>query len=510
MHEMERAVAALLGDVALFSRLGIRTHPLRSYQVEPIRAVLDSVRAGSGLEFAWVFSRQSGKDETKAQLYAYLLALYQLAGGQVVEANPTFKPQCLTAKQRLLDRARACFLTRRAVGQEGYKVRLGLARVVYLSAEPASNVRGETASLLLVCNEMQDVLASKWESEFVPMAASTNATRLYVGTVKTSTTLLAQKMRELRALEQRDGVQRVFLIDWERVAQDNAAYGKFVQGEIAKKGIDHPSILTEFRLIEVDATGGLFPERRRELMRGSHSRQLAPESGVIYAALLDVGGEDEGVRDGVGELANPGRDYTCCHIVAVDLAGVHDPLVGRPRYRLVQTRVWQGTRVAALLAQVRAFVEPWAPRYLVADASGVGQGLVSFLASGANYGERVVPFVFTAVSKAQLGSGFLAVVETGRFQHYADDDEDARAFWREVAYCGYEVPEGEGALDRRMKWGVRDGQRDAATGEDVHDDRLVAAALCAVLDEQEWHVYQGGGSVTAGKTVTERLEGSGF
>ena len=53
----------LLGNVAEFSRVGIRTHPLRSYQVEPIRAVVESIRTGAGREFAWVFSRQSGKDD---------------------------------------------------------------------------------------------------------------------------------------------------------------------------------------------------------------------------------------------------------------------------------------------------------------------------------------------------------------------------------------------------------------------------------------------------------------
>lgn len=258
-----RAAALVLGDIETFSRIGICTHPLRPYQVEPVRAVLRSVREGAGLEFAWAFSRQSGKDEAKAQLYAYLLTLYQLVGGQIVEANPTFKPQCLTAKQRLLDRARGCALTRSVAAQEGYKVRLGLARAVYLSAEPSSNVRGETASLLLVCNEMQDVLPAKWEAEFVPMAASTNATRLYVGTVKTSRTLLATKIRELETLQRADGIQRVFRIDWERVAEDNPAYGAFVRGEIARKGLEHPSIKTEFRLIEIDADGGLFPNDAR-------------------------------------------------------------------------------------------------------------------------------------------------------------------------------------------------------------------------------------------------------
>ncbi len=82
LQRAKEAVAALLHDVEAFNRWGIRSHPLRSYQLEPVRAVVRSVRDGLGLEFAWVFSRQSGKDETKAQLYAYLLAVYQLEGAR--------------------------------------------------------------------------------------------------------------------------------------------------------------------------------------------------------------------------------------------------------------------------------------------------------------------------------------------------------------------------------------------------------------------------------------------
>ena len=164
----------------------------------------------------------------------------------------------------------------------------------------------------------------------------------------------------------------------------------------------------------------------------------------------------------------------------------------------------------ALLQQIRAFLERWGPRRIVADATGMGHGLVSFLASPAVFGDRVVPFVFSGVSKARLGSAFLAVVETGRFAYYADDDEDARAFWRECAFCQYSVSAVEGAFDRSLRWGVPDGTRDQATGEFVHDDRLVAAALVAVLDEQQWKVYQGGGTVTTGRTVAEQLESVGF
>jgi hypothetical protein len=37
-----------------------------------------------------------------------------------------------------------------------------------------------------------------------------------------------------------------------------------------------------------------------------------------------------------------------------------------------------------------------------------------------------------------------------------------------------------------MRWGVPDGTRDPATGDQVHDDLLISAALCALLDKQTW------------------------
>jgi hypothetical protein len=39
-----------------------------------------------------------------------------------------------------------------------------------------------------------------------------------------------------------------------------------------------------------------------------------------------------------------------------------------------------------------------------------------------------------------------------------------------------------------MRWGVPDGTRDERTGELVHDDDLITAAMCTLLDRMEWHV----------------------
>jgi len=40
--------------------------------------------------------------------------------------------------------------------------------------------------------------------------------------------------------------------------------------------------------------------------------------------------------------------------------------------------------------------------------------------------------------------------------------------------------------NRSMKWGVPDGTRDQTTGDLIHDDLVISAALCAILDDCEW------------------------
>jgi len=40
--------------------------------------------------------------------------------------------------------------------------------------------------------------------------------------------------------------------------------------------------------------------------------------------------------------------------------------------------------------------------------------------------------------------------------------------------------------NRSLKWGVPDGTRDESTGDLIHDDLIISAAFCALLDDCEW------------------------
>jgi len=514
-----QVIKAFLSDVKVFSRVVVR-RPLRAYQLEPARAIVASVLGRKGLTFAVVMARQAGKNELSAQLEAYLMNLYQqVRGAQLVKASPTYKPQTVNSKLRLRDCLDNAWNKGEVRGDEGYIVRLGRCRAFFFSAHPGANVVGATASVLLECDEAQDVDEEKWNKEFVPMGASTNVTTVFYGTIWTSRTLLARVMRQLREQEATDGIKRVFLVPWEQVAAEVPSYGEHVGKEIARLGRQHPIVKTQYCLEEIDEAGRLFPAERQARMQGDHPRQRRPIRTEIYALLVDVAGEDEELEGAELREANRRKDSTVVTVVRVavssrrggsrgpngDLGPVALPEKrqdakyaeggGLPRYEVVDRHWWTGKAQTEVYRELLSLFAHWRASYIVVDATGVGAGLSSFLRRRLGLWKddppgAVYPFEFTGVSKSDLGWEFLGVVDSGRFKDYAwgaggpgqgtsgvqDQSEDTREHWRQVSACEFEVMPGPGKL---MRWGVVDPD---------HDDFVISAALCSCLDRLEWRV----------------------
>src|SRR5699024_9658871 len=82
-----QAVRKALTDVGAFSRLLPR--PMRDYQRTAAAGIADALTTRRGDLLAMVFSRQAGKDETLAQLLAWLLLRHSKTGGGIVVAAPT-------------------------------------------------------------------------------------------------------------------------------------------------------------------------------------------------------------------------------------------------------------------------------------------------------------------------------------------------------------------------------------------------------------------------------------
>jgi hypothetical protein len=523
-----------LSSPSRFSETFLPEYRLRTYQADVADAIARAVfcrpaldpsprsgradlpeRTDHASEFAAVFSRQAGKDEMLAQLCAYLLVRYSRIGGQIVVALPSLDPQGLIARDRLLARLRMPSL--RAIGvrprvREGRIVEVGQASVHYVSASPMANARGLTASLLLVANEAQDIDPERWDAVFSPMAASTNAVTLFMGTVWTADTLLSRQLRYFEELERSDGTRRRYLVPWRDVAAELPAYGEYVGRQIAQLGEDHPFIRSEYELIELDGDGGLFPPSRQGQMQGDHPPLQHAIQDETYAMLLDVAGEEEEAVDSVRRFdPHSRRDSTALTVVRVLREGN-----GRPRYEVVRRYLWTGVRHTDLHGQLIDLARNvWRASYLVVDATGVGAGLTSFLRDA--LGERVViPFVFSQASKSKLGWDFLGIVDSGRFKEYealtpnpsqisrrvgtgpgrgertrrgarpcapaagrsTDEYEAAELseiFWRQVRACRYHVRPGP---NRMLSWEVPDAR--------THDDLLISAALVAALDDLDW------------------------
>jgi hypothetical protein len=202
-------------------------------------------------------------------------------------------------------------------------------------------------------------------------------------------------------------------------------------------------------------------------------------------------------------MTNPGRDSTA--LTVVEVVPSTDDLVWAgmkpaPTYHVVDRKQWIGVKHTRLYAEIRAIRDLWNARYLVVDATGVGAGLASFLSKAWHVADcMVIPFIFNGKTKSDLGWQFLAVIETGRFKDWTSPQTSPRPspkgegeegegeslvyderseFWRQLDFVCMEVGD-----SKAIKWSVPDGTRDPGSGDLMHDDLVISAAFCAVLDE---------------------------
>lgn len=200
-------------------------------------------------------------------------------------------------------------------------------------------------------------------------------------------------------------------------------------------------------------------------------------------ARLRANGEELGVRE-PSLLASPtspqvAHDLTALTIVDIIPAPSTSPQL--PLYRVVARFGWQGVSHADLYPILRHLRDQWHARYFVIDATGLGAGLASLLSKIWSPSEcLVLPFTFTARSKSDLGWSFLSIIETHRFQDHApsDSDEGYLQFWRQLPAVTHIL-----RPDQTLSWGVPSGSMDPLTQTPLHDDWVISASLCALLDK---------------------------
>jgi hypothetical protein len=384
---------------------------LRPYQREVARAIKDSIVNDRGLTFVVIFPRQSGKNVVQAHIFAWSLYRFGHTGGHIVSVSPTFKQQTTNNMDKVRQSLDACVGTRGRWKSSGSIFRFHRSVLTFFSAHSSANVVGATADLFLSVDEAQDVDIAKFDRDFDPMTASTNATRVFWGTAWTSNTLLARQMRIAKQEQEADGIQRLFIQTADDIRKIVPDYGTKVDQVIRQQGRQNPMVKTQYFCEEIDAQAGMFNAGRCALMQGDQPAQSEPIPGHVYAFLIDVAGMDEALLnlDGMG---NPGRDSTTLSIVDIDLSALET--LQAPIYRLVNRQSWQGENHLSVFGKLKAFADVWQPQHIVIDATGVGEGLWAMLDRA--FPTRVLPVKFTRQSKSEIGWGFIAIIESGRFR----------------------------------------------------------------------------------------------
>ncbi|WP_376797562.1 hypothetical protein [Thermogemmatispora sp.] len=454
----------------------VLAQPLYPYQCQIAAAILDSIRGGQGEIFSVMLARQMGKNQLSAVLEAYLLA--NAPEGTIVKAAPTFKPQLLTSRRRLLGLIQSSPLAER-LWRSGDHL-LGLApradpqlirrqsgpRILFLSAAPESNVVGATASLLLEIDEAQDVSPDKFDRDFRPMAATTNATTVLYGTAWSDDTLLARQRAFNLERQQQGGARTHFEYDWRALAAINPAYRRFVESEIQRLGANHPAIQTQYLLQPISGAGHLLTSLQRNLLQGSHLWQEEPQEEEHYVAAIDVGGEEPRPEEQLALLNQPTAYRRQRDSSVLTIARLGQTELGLASLHVVHQCWWTGRPYLEQYSALLALAERWRLRRLIIDATGLGAGLASLLRSRLG-DERLLAFTFTRPSKSRLTYQFLAAINSGRLKLYAAASAPAAIAdecWRQLRQARYRLL-GESGLDMYVN------------PSEGHDDFLISLAL---------------------------------
>ena len=480
---------------------------LRSYQADALRTIYGAVMAGKGGRFTVTFPRQSGKNETQAQLEAAVMAANLHRGGNIIKILPTEKNQGTVSRERLetVLRGPVSRLSEKGASRTSPlkakkdEIRYGNTRVRCLSASPNAAIVGATADLLLEVDEAQMVPPEKFDREAAPMAASSNAVQVFWGTAWDDRTLLSRETRLARLDEDKDGRKHVFCTTAAEVGREVPEYGEFVKGQIERLGREHPAIRTQFFCEEISDLTSMFTPERIENMKGSHEPQYRPEQGHTYVFLIDIAGSDELTpADKRANGFSDRRDATVITICDVSLPEGENYNPKNFVWKTAARRLFRNLTADKLEKAICREVDFWKPAKIILDHSGLGSMLSGYLSD--KYPRICYPFDITAAAKTKMAWDFLAMVNTGRWQEYRSDELNVltsaykpgrdtcealndphllqQMFFGELRACRME-PTGNG---QTVRWGVKDGTRDHATGRLIHDDLVMSAALSVFED----------------------------
>lgn len=429
-------------------RLMRRNDPF-DYQIQVADAVIYSCLNGLGWYFVVQITRQAGKNEISAFIQQYLLLYGYYYGVRIsgVKFAPVYKPQIQASMDRLEGAntpdsgglAGSILTKGKYRKSDGYKYHMGPPRDsnkwAFLSINPSASVASQTAYTLLEGDEAQDIDADKWERDAQPMGSFNNATTVLWGVAWTKDSFIYKGELQARDMESRLKKELnyrpklVFKIDaYTVIKSGNDNYRKAFENQVARLGMDHIAIQTQYLLKAVDAIGRFFnSEQIARIYHNDYSMAVQPEKGKTYIWSVDVAGEAEASTDVDTAVGMHKRDALTLTIGELHKDGTVVPVCF---YQWVGK---QHTKVRDMLPKI--IKGHWNCLGGVCDATGVGEPLAYYL-------------------KEQLDRNNTGLVEAYKFKASGDENKSKLGYlaYDFVANDLFKIPPSPTDPDQRELW----------------------------------------------------------
>lgn len=326
---MQPEATAYLEDFQAFCREGL-DRQLRPYQVEPARAILESVLGRQGRTIAVVMARQAGKNELIACLAAWMIL--RLPGVKIGIYAPTL-PQATDISMRRIKRH-----LRRLQRKVASAKRRGEAPILVLPLGPLSVVRPEVdrqdllelpaplngngpfagrgeGSLvgahsaekeaekegftwdLILYDEAQQMDRAVIEEEISPTGAATSATEVFIGTPDT---IDCKFYDVIQSLKEGRLAGACFEYSYEQIIPHVPEYARTIQKKRTELGPDSVAFRTQYALEWVKGLGLFFEFDLFQTLALPDEEFLSVQpllpaersAGGFFAVGIDLAGDD--------------------------------------------------------------------------------------------------------------------------------------------------------------------------------------------------------------------------
>lgn len=475
----------------------LRKNDPYDYQIEIADAIIYSCINGLGWYYVVMQTRQSGKNEISAFIEHYLLIYgwYYSVPISGVKFAPVYKPQVQASMDRLEGSPSpdsgglaGSTITKKTFSKsDGYKYHVGPPRDsnkwAFLSINPTANVASQTAFTLLEGDEGQDIDRNKWERDAQPMGSFNNATTVLWGVNWTSGCFINQAKHEVLELEKRLEKELgyrpklYFKIDAYRVIKSgNDNYRKAFESQVARLGMDHIAIQTQYLLNAIDAVNAFFShEQLFRIYSSSGTRmRVGPQKGKAYVFGLDVAGQEEMPTEIDESFMTSGenkRDALSLVISELRRDGTVIPVC------LYQ---WVGKRHSQQRRNILAILRHWGTIGGVGDATGIGEALVYWLKEQLPR-QDVEAYKFKAEgdeSKSKLGYMVYNYVSADQFKvpPKPEGDPEQGELWEELKWQ-LENMVREAKKAQKINFHVPLNAKPRKPGHYAHDDLGIATFL---------------------------------